>query len=46
MSITRKICTTLAAAALGLGLLGMTAPAHADTSWGGRIATQSHSLNR
>ena len=43
MNITRKVCTTLAAAALGLGLLGMTAPAHADTSWGGFASNQSQS---
>ncbi len=35
MNIARKICITVAATALSLGLLGISAPAHAkDSSWG------------
>ena len=38
MSILRKICITVATAAVSVGLLGITAPAaEADSSWGYRI---------
>ncbi len=30
----RRIALTVVAAVLGLGLVGLSAPAHADTSWG------------
>lgn len=37
MNVLRKACVTLAAAALSVGLLGITAPAaNADSSWGYR----------
>jgi len=37
MTILRKVCATIAAATLGVGLIAMTAPAaEADSSWGGR----------
>jgi hypothetical protein len=37
MSVLRKVCLTLAAAAVSVGLLGITAPAaDADSSWGSR----------
>ena len=34
MKIFRKLGLMLVAAALGVGLVGVSAPAHADTSWG------------
>jgi hypothetical protein len=34
MRITRKVAVVLATAGLSLGLVGITAPAQADTSWG------------
>ena len=34
MNITRKAAIVLATAGLSLGLLGISAPAQADTSWG------------
>lgn len=34
MRMTRKICIMIAATAVSFGLLGVTAPAQADTSWG------------
>jgi hypothetical protein len=37
MSALRKVCLTLATAAVSVGLLGITAPAaDADSSWGPR----------
>ncbi|GGO73412.1 hypothetical protein [Nocardioides deserti] len=42
MNIARKVGITIAAAAVSVGLLGISAPAaHADTSWGYRIAPSS-----
>jgi hypothetical protein len=42
MNVLKKICLTLAAAAVSVGLLGITAPAaEADSSWGGRKAPVS-----
>jgi hypothetical protein len=42
MSVLKKICLTLAAAAVSVGLLGITAPAaEADSSWGTRVAPVS-----
>jgi hypothetical protein len=35
MNIARKVAIVLATTGLSLGLLGITAPAQADTSWGG-----------
>lgn len=34
MNIARKIAITVAATALSLGLVGISAPAQADSSWG------------
>jgi len=34
MKIARKVAVVVAAAGLSLGLLGITAPAQADISWG------------
>ena len=34
MNITRKVAIALATAGLSLGLLGISAPAQADSSWG------------
>jgi hypothetical protein len=34
MKIARKVAIVLATAGLSLGLLGITAPAQADISWG------------
>ena len=36
MNVARKVCITLAALAVSLGLVGVAAPAQAyrDTSWG------------
>jgi hypothetical protein len=34
MNIGRKVAMVLAATGLSLGLLGISAPAQADTSWG------------
>ena len=34
MNIARKVAIALATAGLSLGLLGISAPAQADTSWG------------
>ena len=39
MNITRKVAIALATAGLSLGLLGISAPAQADTTWG-YIVTQ------
>jgi len=37
MNVLRRVCITVAAAALSVGLLGITAPAaNADSSWGFR----------
>ena len=33
MNILRKAIIAVAAATLSIGLLGISAPAHADTSW-------------
>ncbi|MDN4161305.1 hypothetical protein [Nocardioides abyssi] len=42
MDIVRKVGITIAAAAVTVGLLGATAPAaHADTTWGYRVAPSS-----
>ena len=35
MKIRRKVGAALAALAVSLGMLGVAAPAEADTSWGG-----------
>jgi hypothetical protein len=38
MRVVRRICIAAAAAAVSVGLLGITAPAaEADSSWGNRI---------
>jgi hypothetical protein len=34
MNIGRKVAVVVAATGLSLGLLGISAPAQADTSWG------------
>lgn len=34
MNVVRKIAIVVATASLSIGLLGISAPAHADTSWG------------
>jgi hypothetical protein len=34
MNIARKAAIALVAATMSFGLLGISAPAHADTSWG------------
>ena len=37
MTVLRKVCVTLAAATLGVGLVAVSATAaSADSSWGGR----------
>ncbi len=37
MKVLRKVCATIAAATLSVGLIAITAPAaDADSSWGGR----------
>lgn len=36
MNIARKVAVAVVTATLSLGLLGISAPAHADTSWNGR----------
>ena len=33
MNIARKVAIALVTATLSVGLLGISAPAHADTSW-------------
>jgi hypothetical protein len=33
MKMMRKAALTLAAATLGVGAIGISAPAHADTNW-------------
>ena len=40
MNITRKAVIALAAAGLSLGLLGISAPAQADSTWGYVIANK------
>ena len=35
MNILRKVAIATTAALLSFGLLGISAPAHADMSWGG-----------
>ena len=37
MNIARKVAIALVAATMSVGLLGISAPAHADSSWGLRI---------
>jgi hypothetical protein len=37
MKIARKVAVALAAAGLSLGLLGITAPAQADVTWGASV---------
>ena len=39
MNIARKVAIALVTATLSVGLLGISAPAHADTSWGRSGAT-------
>ena len=34
MNIARKLAVALVTATLSVGLLGISAPAHADSSWG------------
>lgn len=34
MNIARKIAVAIVTATLSFGLLGISAPAHADSSWG------------
>jgi hypothetical protein len=34
MNIARKVAIALVTATLSVGLLGISAPAHADSSWG------------
>ena len=41
MKIARRIALTLAATAVGLGMVAAPAPAHADSSWGYRVAATS-----
>jgi hypothetical protein len=36
MNVTRKVALALVTATLSFGLLGISAPAHADTGWPGR----------
>jgi hypothetical protein len=37
MNLTRKLALALVTAVLGLGVVAMPAPAHADSSWGFRV---------
>jgi hypothetical protein len=37
MKIARKVAVVLAATGLSLGLLGITAPAQADVTWGASV---------
>ena len=37
MNVARKVAIALVTATLSVGLLGISAPAHADTTWGGRV---------
>ena len=37
MNIARKVAIAAVTATLSLGLLGISAPAHADSSWSTRI---------
>lgn len=34
MNVTRKIAIAMVTATLSVGLLGISAPAHADSTWG------------
>ncbi|MGY2700963.1 MULTISPECIES: hypothetical protein [unclassified Nocardioides] len=36
MNVTRKVAIAVVTATLSFGLLGISAPAHADSSWNGR----------
>jgi hypothetical protein len=36
MNIARKVAIALVTATMSIGLLGISAPAHADSSWGWR----------
>lgn len=36
MNVARKVAIALVTATMSVGLLGISAPAHADTSWGYR----------
>lgn len=36
MNLTRKIASVMAALVVSLGVVAISAPAHADTSWGMR----------
>ena len=38
MNITRKVAIAIVTATLSVGLLGISAPAHADSGWPGRCA--------
>ena len=40
MNIARKVAIAIVTATLSVGLLGISAPAHADTTWG-RCAAKS-----
>ena len=47
MNIARKVAIALATATLSVGLLGISAPAHADVSWGKVAGGGNHSsLNK
>jgi hypothetical protein len=37
MNVVRKVAIAAVAATLSVGLLGISAPAHADSSWGTRV---------
>ncbi|MFT4263814.1 MAG: hypothetical protein QM572_10575 [Nocardioides sp.] len=39
MKLARIIAATVATGAVSLGLLGISAPAHADFSWGFKVKT-------
>ena len=38
MNIARKVAVVLVSATMSFGLLAISAPAHADSSWSGRCA--------
>ena len=42
MNIARKVALAVVTATISVGLLGISAPAHADYTWGGKVST-SHS---
>lgn len=46
MNIARKVAIAVVTATISVGLLGISAPAHADFTWGGKVGGHHPSVQR